>query len=108
MLDRLRGSCIRLAVVMKKEVGRHTNLALGGSDGGVKDCTTPSAGLTATVDQIDPIKGTVTAFPALPRPAEGIGGVVTLDGSVFVGGGGICGDTTVQPYVDFLQSQQAQ
>ena len=81
-----------------------TVLAIGGSDGGIKDCTTPSAGLTATVDQIDPVKGTVVAFPPLPRPAEGIGGVVTLDGSVFVGGGAICGDTTVQPYVDFLQS----
>jgi hypothetical protein len=85
-----------------------TVLALGGSDGGVKDCTTPSAGLTATVDQIDPVKGTVTAFAALPRPAEGIGGVVTLDGSVFVAGGAICGDTTVQPYVDFLQGQPNQ
>ena len=82
-----------------------TVLALGGSDGGIKDCTTPSAGLTATVDQIDPVKGTVTPFPPLPRPAEGIGGVVTLDGSVFVGGGAICGDTTVQPYVDFLQGR---
>jgi hypothetical protein len=85
-----------------------TVLAIGGSDGGIKDCTTPSAGLTATVDQIDPVKGTVTAFPPLPRPAEGIGGVVTLDGSVFVGGGAICGDTTVQPYVDFLQGRPPQ
>ncbi len=85
-----------------------TVLALGGSDGGIKDCTTPSAGLTATVDQIDPIKATVVAFPALPRAAEGIGGVVTLDGSVFIGGGAICGNTTVQPYVDFLQGQMAQ
>jgi hypothetical protein len=85
-----------------------TVLALGGSDGGIKDCTTPSAGLTATVDQIDPVKGTVTTFPPLPRPAEGIGGVVTLDGSVFVAGGAICGDTTVQPYVDFLQGQANQ
>jgi hypothetical protein len=85
-----------------------TVLALGGSDGGVKDCTTPSAGLTATVDQIDPVKGTVAAFVPLPRPAEGIGGVVTLDGSVFIGGGAICGNTTVQPYVDFLQGQPAQ
>jgi hypothetical protein len=85
-----------------------TVLALGGSDGGVKDCTTPSAGLTATVDQIDPVKGTVVAFPSLPRPAEGIGGVVTLDGSVFIGGGAICGNTTVQPYVDFLQGQPSQ
>jgi hypothetical protein len=85
-----------------------TVLALGGSDGGIKDCTTPSEGLTATVDQIDPIKGTVVAFPPLPRPAEGIGGVVTLDGSVFVGGGAICGNPTVMPYVDFLQGQMAQ
>jgi hypothetical protein len=85
-----------------------TVLAVGGSDGGIKDCTTPSAGLTATVDQIDPVKGTVTAFLPLPRPAEGIGGVVTLDGSVFIGGGAICGDTTVQPYVDFLQGLPTQ
>ena len=85
-----------------------TVLALGGSDGGIKDCTTPSAGLTATVDQIDPVKGTVIAFPPLPRPAEGIGGVVTLEGSVFIGGGTVCGDPTVMPYVDFLQGQPAQ
>jgi hypothetical protein len=79
-----------------------TVLAVGGSNGGIKDCTTPGE-WTATVDQIDPVAAKVTPFPPLAQPVEGISGVVTLDGSVFVGGGAQCGVAPV-PYVDFLQS----
>lgn len=78
-----------------------TVLAIGGSEGGMRDCTTPVS-TSETGDQIDPVKGTVRPFPPLAQPIEGCGGVVTPDGSVFIGGGGQCGVAPL-PFVNFVQ-----
>jgi hypothetical protein len=79
-------------------------LAIGGISGNtLKDCITPDLP-TATVDRIDPVAGTVTAFSPLPKPASSIYGVVTLAGSVFVAGGAQCGVSPL-PEVNFLRRE---
>ena len=55
-----------------------------------------------TVDQIDPIKGTVKAFGILPRPNCEWTAVTLQDGSVLGVGGGACGASTANPSLDFL------
>jgi len=81
-----------------------TVLAIAGSTNDQSNCTTPGTEV-ASVDQIDPVAGTVTAFPPLAQPVTQLVGVVLHDGSVLVGGGAQCG-VAPQPYVDFLQGVQ--
>lgn len=58
--------------------------------------------LDDTVDQIDPIKGTVTAFARLPNKNTEWQAVTLLDGSVLGVGGGACDTATALPDLDFL------
>lgn len=58
--------------------------------------------LDDTVDQIDPVKGTVTAFAKLPNRNTEWQAVTLLDGSVLGVGGGACGTATALPDLDFL------
>lgn len=58
--------------------------------------------LVDTVDQIDPIKGVVTAFAKLPNKNTELSAVTLLDGSILVVGGGACGASTALPDIDFL------
>jgi hypothetical protein len=58
--------------------------------------------LVDTVDQIDPVKATVTAFATLPHKNTELNAVTLLDGSVIAVGGGACGSSFAMPYVDFL------
>ena len=58
--------------------------------------------LSNTVDQIDPIKGTVTVFATLPNANTEWNAVTLLDGSVLGVGGGACGTATALPDLDFL------
>ncbi len=63
--------------------------------------------VTAQVDRVDPVLGTVTPFAALPEPNSYVVAATLLDGSVVVAGGGICGATagaTLYPYVYFRQA----
>ena len=78
-----------------------TVLAIAGATTAGGYCTTLGT-WTATVDQIDPVAGKITPFPALAQPVQGITGVVMTDGSVLVAGGAQCG-VAPEPYVDFLQ-----
>ncbi len=57
---------------------------------------------TNTVDQVDPVKGTVTPFATLPHPNTEWTAVTLLDGSVLGVGGGACGTPTALPDIDFL------
>jgi len=58
--------------------------------------------LTDSVDQIDPVKGTVTPFAKLPNANCEWTAVTLLDGSVLGVGGGACGTKTALPDMDFL------
>ncbi len=57
-----------------------------------------------SVDQIDPIAGTVTPFDALPagKVATEWNAVTLLDGSIVAVGGGACGTASALPEVYFL------
>jgi hypothetical protein len=74
-----------------------TVIALGGY-------TTPNqcSSITDTVDQIDPVKGTVTAFAKLPHPNTELNAVTLLDGSIIAVGGGACGQSLALPDIDYL------
>ncbi len=61
--------------------------------------------MTDTVDQIDPVKGTVTAFAKLPNKNTEWNAVTLLDGSVLSVGGGECGSLTALPDLDFLPGE---
>jgi hypothetical protein len=63
---------------------------------------------TNTVDQIDPVKGTVTVFAALPHPNTEWTAVTLLDGSVLGVGGGACGTPLALPDIDFLPGAPSQ
>jgi hypothetical protein len=58
--------------------------------------------LIATVDQLDPVAGTVTAFAMLPNKNTEWVAVTLLDGSVLAVGGGECGAMEALPDIDFL------
>jgi hypothetical protein len=57
-----------------------------------------------TVDQIDPVKGTVAPFAALPNNKKSCewNAVTLLDGSIVAVGGGACGTTQALPEIYFL------
>jgi len=55
-----------------------------------------------SVDQVDPVKGTVVSFGTLPRPNCEWTAVTLQDGSVLGVGGGACGASTANPSLDFL------
>ncbi len=56
---------------------------------------------SATVDQVDPVMGTVQSFGTLPHPNTEWNAVTMLDGSVLGVGGGACGGNAL-PDLDFL------
>jgi hypothetical protein len=58
--------------------------------------------LADTVDQIDPVAGTVKPFAKLPNANTEWNAVTLLDGSVLGVGGGACGTATALPDLDFL------
>jgi hypothetical protein len=76
-----------------------TVLAMGGYT--VQGVCDSSVG---TVDQIDPVKGTVTPFAALPNNKKSTewNAVTLLDGSIVAVGGGACGTTQALPEIYFL------
>jgi hypothetical protein len=81
-----------------------TILVMGGYDG------TPGAPVSCsvysdTVDQINPVKGTVTTFAKLPNRNTEWNAVTMLDGSVLGVGGGACGSGTALPDLDFLPGE---
>ena len=61
---------------------------------------------SATVDQVDPIAGTVASFGTLPNPNTEWNAVTLLDGSVLGVGGGACGGVAL-PDLDFLPGEPA-
>jgi IPT/TIG domain/Stigma-specific protein, Stig1/Kelch motif len=61
---------------------------------------------TATVDQVDPVAGTVVSFGTLPDPNTEWNAVTLLDGSVLGVGGGACGGNAL-PDLDFLPGAPA-
>ncbi len=63
---------------------------------------------TDTVDQVDPVAGTVKAFGTLPHANTEWTAVALLDGSVLGVGGGACGTPMALPSLDFLQGMVAQ
>jgi hypothetical protein len=66
----------------------------------------PTAGSctpTNTVEQFDPVAGTVVPFPTLPSANAEWTAATLLDGSVIGVGGGACGTPTALPDLDFLQ-----
>ena len=90
----------------KLSVGRTWHASALVSDGTVlvmggyyvdKTCTS-----TNTVDQVDPVKGTVAAFGTLPHPNTEWTAVTLQDGSVLGVGGGACGTPMALPSLDFL------
>ncbi len=58
--------------------------------------------LSDTVDQVDPVAGTVTPFATLPNKNTEWNAVTLLDGSIIGVGGGACGTATALPDLDFL------
>jgi hypothetical protein len=58
--------------------------------------------LSDSVDQIDPVAGTVKPFAKLPNANTEWNAVTLLDGSVLGVGGGACGTGTALPDLDFL------
>jgi len=58
--------------------------------------------LIDTVDQVDPVAGTVTPFATLPNKNTEWVAVTLLDGSVLGVGGGECGAAEALPDIDFL------
>lgn len=84
-------------------------LVVGGSTGTFPapyGCGTPNPDekVTANVDRVDPVSGTVTAFAALPEPNSYVVASTMLDGSVLVAGGGVCGVSELYPFVYFRQA----
>jgi hypothetical protein len=73
-----------------------TVLAMGGYN--VDGTCTP----TTTVDQVDPVNGTVQAFGTLPHANTEWTAVTLQDGSVLGVGGGACGTPLALPSLDFL------
>jgi hypothetical protein len=73
-----------------------TILVMGGYN--VDGTCTP----TDTVDQVDPVNGTVKPFGTLPHANTEWTAVTLLDGSVLGVGGGACGTPTALPSLDFL------
>ena len=70
--------------------------------------TTPNdcSKVSATVDVVDAVQGTVTDFgSALPEANAELNATTTLDGSIVVVGGGACGQSFAQPYIDFLAGE---
>jgi hypothetical protein len=59
---------------------------------------------SSSVDQVDPIAGTVVPFGTLPDPNTEWNAVTLLDGSVLGVGGGACGGVAL-PDLDFLPGQ---
>jgi hypothetical protein len=82
-----------------------TVLVIGGYN--VATACTPPAD-TPSVEQIDPVKGTVTKFADLPDAITESNAVTLQDGSVLTAGGGGCGVPTALPHVDFLPGQANQ
>ena len=74
-----------------------TILAMGGY-------TTQSCTPSDSVDQVDPVKGTVVTFGTLPNPNTEWNAVTLLDGSVLGVGGGACGGNAL-PDLDFLPGE---
>jgi hypothetical protein len=72
-----------------------TVLVMGGYN--AAPCTS-----TNTVDQVDPVKGTVQPFGTLPHPNTEWTAVTLQDGSVLGVGGGACGTPIALPSLDFL------
>jgi hypothetical protein len=66
--------------------------------------TTQSCAPSDTVDQVDPIAGTVKTFGTLPDPNTEWNAVTMLDGSVLGVGGGACGGNAL-PDLDFLPGE---
>jgi hypothetical protein len=73
-----------------------TVLVMGGYD--VDNTCTP----TNTVDQVDPVAGTVKPFGTLPHANTEWTAVTLADGSVLGVGGGACGTPLALPSLDFL------
>ena len=73
-----------------------TVLVMGGYD--VDKMCTP----TNTVDQVDPVNGTVQPFGTLPHANTEWTAVTLQDGSVLGVGGGACGTPLALPSLDFL------
>jgi len=73
-----------------------TVLAMGGYN--VDGTCTP----TTTVDQVDPVAGTVMPFGTLPHANTEWTAVTLQDGSVLGVGGGACGTPLALPSLDFL------
>jgi hypothetical protein len=64
--------------------------------------------LVDTVDQVDPVAGTVTPFVTLPNTNTEWVAVTLLDGSVLGVGGGACGTNMALPDIDFLPGAPVQ
>ena len=64
-----------------------------------------SNSLTASVDQNDPVAGTVKPFGMLPNPNCEWSAVTLHDGSILGVGGGACGTSQALPDIDFLPGQ---
>jgi hypothetical protein len=64
--------------------------------------TGAGCGATDTVDQVDPVAASVSAFAKIPHQNTELNAVTLIDGSVLVVGGGACGSTQALPYLDFL------
>jgi hypothetical protein len=67
-------------------------------------CTGFTFPTTAAVDRVDPMSGTVSAFPALPDTNMGLVATALLDGSILIGGGAPCGGAGAYPYLYYLAS----
>ncbi len=59
---------------------------------------------SSSVDQVDPVAGTVTSFGTLPTANTEWNAVTLLDGSVLGVGGGACGGVAL-PDIDFLPGE---
>jgi hypothetical protein len=64
--------------------------------------------LVDTVDQVDPVAGTVVPFATLPNANTEWTAVTLLDGSVLGVGGGACGTSMALPDIDFLPGAPVQ
>jgi hypothetical protein len=62
----------------------------------------------SSVEQVDPVAGTVTAFPTLLNTNTEWTAAVLQDGSIVGVGGGACGTTMALPDIDFLKGAPIQ